>query len=327
MNIEELSNRWLQNRIPVSKKLFCLFASPSDSPAYFFAVFLSFASLILFLQIRDKLESFRKHNNTDLRYETNYLYDFEAYCPGSKPGQGTYFITKYSFFTSTVGSEMEHLYSYLRKIGLDVSYQEIGTNATLGWWFLFKRHSPQSLEATQHLHSTIQDVVFEKVALQVSDPIWTISVSQKFCSDEKTWALVSSVTPFLKFYSYHLYGTTPIQADDRDRCIRLLMYHWLSWNRIIKNFADLTYLAETTTFSSICSRSFEDFPELIGYCSEDSSQETIKYESMEASHYIIDVNQLYRVDCELANQVFYLAIEFGYEKYEFTPRKCGFAEA
>ncbi|CAL6334431.1 unnamed protein product [Bathycoccus prasinos] len=76
--------------------------------------------------------------------------------------------------------------------------------------------------------------------------------------------------------------------------------------------------------SQVCLDSIGDSLNLAKVCDETiwQEQDGIRSNSEAAA---IEVDELYRIDCELANRVFYLALEFGYD-YDNVPHKCGLSE-
>ena len=108
-------------------------------------------------------------------------------------------------------------------------------------------------------------------------------------------------------------------------CVRLLMYHWWSWNRILQEFSEYTFLLENMDFLSLCQSSFNDFPDLVEKCKKNEIRG--KYVHLPKSKPIdLKAEDFYQVDCELANRIFYAAIEYGYTTYDTVLRKCGAPE-
>ena len=100
------------------------------------------------------------------------------------------------------------------------------------------------------------------------------------------------------------------------------MYHWWSWNRVLHQFSDDTYLLEKTS-KQLCL----DYDSLLN--SSKICEVTLRQEQYEVRSHrkatIIEVDDLYRIDCELSNRIFYLAVELGYS-YNNVSHKCGLSE-
>ncbi|CAL6331592.1 unnamed protein product [Bathycoccus prasinos] len=77
-------------------------------------------------------------------------------------------------------------------------------------------------------------------------------------------------------------------------------------------------------FLPICKSSFYGFPDLVEKCKKDELHSEYP-PPLAKSKFSEDITaeDLYKVDCELANRVFYAAIEYGYTTYDTVLRKCG----
>ena len=284
-----------------------------------------------------------------LPVETSYYNDFDLVgCTGRLTWNGTYAVNKYSkgcvsnstgayagivpaLFTSSLGSSLHNMYYELKSRGFGTTYEvfeENGSDAALGWFQLFDRN-PQTPSQKKSRYKLAEEnetgnILYSKIVHQISDPLSTVAESRKFCIDKEIWSLVSLVTPFIKFY---LYPHVKILSMESADCVLLLMYHWWSWNRILQKFSDYTFLMENMEFLPICESSFNGFPDLVEKCKKDKLH-TEYPPPLAKSKFSEDLSaeDLYQVDCELANRVFYAAIEYGYTTYDTVLRKCGVPE-
>lgn len=304
-------------------------------------------SLLLFCSFLATKSGFwptKERADSNFLEETSYYNDFKPSCAGRVAEKGTYLVNKYYsvcasystnrrikivpiLFTTSLGSSIVELVDELVSRGFSVNNQsyEIGTEATIGWSQLFEPN-PLSLifernSEREYRESTeIESVLFRKIVHQISDPLQSIDEGKQFCGKTEVWEFVSSVTPYINFYL-----SPNARLSGNDQCIRLLMYHWWSWNRVLHSFSDLTYLVEEMEFFSVCKRSFEEHPDLVKKCRGNTTPNKQIVSREEASK-VLSSETLYRVDCELANRIFYLAVEYGYESYESVIRKCGLPE-
>ena len=296
------------------------------------------------------IRGFLKRDTFVFDDETSYYNDFDfAGCLGRRSLPGTYLVNKYSrgcisnftnrnlrtvpvLFTSSLGSNLLDIFYELESRGFRVTHEDLkkeGSDARLGWYELF---APSSLaRSVENLNSELlkktkenESILYIKIVHQISDPLITIRESEKFCSEKNIWNHVSTVTPFIKFY---LYPHVKIFSPGSAGCTRLLMYHWWSWNRILHQFSDYTFLAENIEFSSLCMDTFHDFPALIDKCKKIKAHSVHHVAENSKSNADLSVEDLYQVDCELANRIFYAAIEYGYTSYDTVLRKCGEAES
>lgn len=280
----------------------------------------------------------------NLPEETSYYNDFETRCTRTLPEKGILLVNKYSpdcvlaavnesleaipvLFTSSLGGSYTKVYNDLASRGFSVAYEALkgnGTDAAMGWFHLFDPYLMDStfnrLNTNLPSNETVQ-YLFVKVVHQLSDPLWSIQESQKFCRENSIWNMISFVTPYIKFYS-----SRNLRSSKGDGCISLLMYHWWSWNRILHDLSDLTYLAENLNLYTLCTSSFLNYPDLFKKCENKPVNSDHLLDKKKEPKREITAEDLYKIDCELANRIFYSAIEYGYEKYENVIRKCGMAE-
>ena len=105
-----------------------------------------------------------------------------------------------------------------------------------------------------------------------------------------------------------------------------MMYHWLSWNKKLALHADWTYRIENTTTYSICSRAFEDHPDILKKCEVQSimgGEKNVRRNSKQFSGRVyLKPSQLYSLDCELARNIFMMAVSYGYLEYTNAIRDC-----
>jgi len=296
--------------------------------------------------------------------EFSYSLDFKPSCLYSGSSDGSYYLVSKVFpecegaakfqekfrsvpvlLTYSVGTFVDEIYHELNNADNESTYSDLISDVRIGWWELFianrvpmlrskKEKSgyrkfefgisqtldPKSLRKAhdQELPIICNDVLFSKVIHVVSDPVSAIERGLFFCSDIPVWSRVASITPFLQFYMW-----SRISKSNKDKCIRLLMYHWWSWNRILQQFSDDTYLLEKIS-NQVCLDSMAGLLNSAKVCNMTlwQEQDGMRFYS-EAP--VIKVDELYRIDCELANRVFYLAVEFGYD-YDRVPHKCGSSE-
>jgi len=295
--------------------------------------------------------------------EVSYFLDYKPSCIYPRSSDGSYYLVSKIFpeckvegkyrekfrvvpvlLTYSVGALANEIYHHLNNTDIDSPHSNSVSDVRTGWWELFiankvpilrkKENSysrksefvmSQTLDSKssikahdRELDEIFNKVLFSKVIHLVSDPIRTIDRGLLFCSNVTVWSKVALVTPFLCFYM-----RSRISKSTKDKCIRLLMYHWWSWNRILQQFSNDTYMLEGIS-SQVCLDSIGGSLNLAKVCDETiwQEQDGIRSNSEAAA---IEVVELYRIDCELANRVFYLALEFGYD-YDNVPHKCGLSE-
>ena len=109
-------------------------------------------------------------------------------------------------------------------------------------------------------------ILYEMVFHQVRDPLKVISSFSKYCGHNQLWAMACSVTPELIPYWNSDQQKSTRYKHNFNTCTKLMMYHWVSWNKIISLHADWTYRIENTTLYSICSRAFKKYPTISEKC-------------------------------------------------------------
>jgi len=277
--------------------------------------------------------------------ETSYYNDYKSICTGGMDEEGVYLVNKYHpdcalystnrnirivplLFTASLGSSLVELGDKLASRGFgvtNVSY-EIGADATLGWFRLFEPN-PFSVVSKRYSYgedlksNKVENVLFKKIVHQISDPLQTVEEGRKFCGEDEVWKFVSLVTPYINFY---LSASSTLPGSDA--CIHLLMYHWWSWNGVLHSLSDYTYITEKVEFISVCRSSFKEYPDLVRRCMRANTTVRKDLVNKDKSSKVLRAEALYRIDCELANRIFYSSIEYGYVSYESVIRKCGSPE-
>ena len=161
---------------------------------------------------------------------------------------------------------------------------------------------------------------------QVRDPMKVISSFSKYCGHNQLWAMACSVTPELIPYWNSDQQKSTRYKHNFNTCTKLMMYHWVSWNKIISLHADWTYRIENTTLYSICSRAFKKYPTISEKCKsiEGRSEKLEIRRNSKQFHgrVVLTPSILYKIDCELARKVFVTAVSFGYLNYSGDIREC-----
>ena len=105
-------------------------------------------------------------------------------------------------------------------------------------------------------------------------------------------------------------------------CTKMMMYHWLSWNMLIEPFSDWTFRVEDHTPHSICVGGFEGFPDIQAKCEHEAivnpNKSVRQVVNSKAHPGRVDVTpkMILKLDCNLAIEVFKLAVKYGYSQYE-----------
>ena len=326
----------------------CVFKGSGIKPLIFLAVLLL---VLVLVAIFPGITNLAYEASFPIEEEAKYFLEFKQSCSIHMSIKDSYLVSKDlgacpedtasaiipTLFTFSIGTRIEEVYDNLVAAGVNVSNEVSGRDFTFSWWELFA-NTPPNLERRQFERfkfanvinligeikgKTHQDfgtkrkIMFSRVIHLISDPVRAIERGQMFCSNEQMWSKVSSVTPFIQFYT----KSNPFISVN-DGCIRMLMYHWWSWNRVLQQFSDDTYLLEKNFFTQICENNVHVFE--LNVCKILSQYQNVHPQSS-SNVYTITPDYLYKIDCELANRIFYAAIEFGYE-YETALKKCGIPE-
>ena len=307
-------------------------------------------SILLFFGIFSGLTNLSYEASFHGEEESKYFLEFEQSCSSHKSVKGAYLVSKDlgscpdntdsviipTLFTFSLGTRIEGVYDGLNAAGVNTSIEVLVKDFVFSWWELFANTPKierrlfekfnfarvinligERKKKTEQNFTVKREIMFSRVIHLVSDPVMAIEQGQIFCSNEKVWSKVSSVTPFIQFY---MKQNSLISVDES--CIWMLMYHWWSWNRVLQRFSDDTYLLENNFFTQICENNAHIFEAKA--CKILSQYQNINPQSSSNLNTITS-DYLYKIDCELANRIFYAAIEFGYE-YETILKKCGTPE-
>jgi len=171
-------------------------------------------------------------------------------------------------------------------------------------------------------------IKYEKVFHQVRDPLKTISSFSKYCGHSQLWKMASSITPgLLPYWNVDRKKSTRYNNNYKS-CTRLMMYHWLSWNELLSNYADWSYRIENTTAHAVCIRAFQSQPDILNKCNASSilgdiGEVSVRKNSKQyAGRVNLKPSHLYDLDCKLAQKIFNRAISYGYSEYNSVSRDC-----
>lgn len=191
-------------------------------------------------------------------------------------------------------SGTHHTENALRRKGINVCHEAVCTNGSVSWTYAVV--DPGNFYPWEASGYRIASRRFAKIFHQVRHPLKSIASLTTF--EALSWSFIGKHTP-----------SVPNLAEIEPPTLRALI-HWVTWNRMIEQYADFRYRMEDTPVEFICREA--GYPLARCYRAINES----KVRRAERQHTTLTWAQLEALDARYANIAKVMARRYGYDPAE-----------